>query len=99
MTRKRHTDGQIIAVLKEVQAGVSVQDLCREHGISDATLDNRRMKYADLEVSEVKIRSQPEEDNRQLKQKVVEYAVDIQVQKTIPAQLPQVLVCVAHSAA
>ena len=51
MTRKRHTDGQIIAVLKEVQAGVSVQDLCQKNGISDATLDNRRMKYAGLEVA------------------------------------------------
>jgi hypothetical protein len=37
MTRKRHTEEQIIAVLKDVQAGVSVQALCRNHGISDAT--------------------------------------------------------------
>jgi hypothetical protein len=37
MTRKRHTEEQIIAVLKDAQAGVSVQDLCRKHGISDAT--------------------------------------------------------------
>ena len=34
---KRHTEEQIIAVLKDAQAGVSVQDLCRNHGISDAT--------------------------------------------------------------
>ena len=37
MTRKRHMEEQIIAVLKDAQAGVSVQDLCRKHGISDAT--------------------------------------------------------------
>ena len=37
MTRKRHTEEQIIAVLKDAQAGVSVQDLCRKHDISDAT--------------------------------------------------------------
>jgi Transposase len=38
MTRTRHTEEQIIAVLKDAQAGASVQDLCRKHGISDATL-------------------------------------------------------------
>ena len=37
MTRKRHTEEQIIAVLKDVQAGIGVQELCRKHGISDAT--------------------------------------------------------------
>ena len=36
MTRKRHTEEQIIAVLKDAQVGVCVQDLCRKHGISDA---------------------------------------------------------------
>lgn len=41
MTRKRHTDEQIIAVLKDAQAGVSIQDLCRKHGISDATFYKR----------------------------------------------------------
>ena len=37
MTRKRHTEEQLIAVLTDAQVGVSVQDLCRKHGISDAT--------------------------------------------------------------
>jgi putative transposase len=37
MTRKRHTEEQIIAVLKDAQAGLGVQELCRKHGISDAT--------------------------------------------------------------
>ena len=37
MTRKRHTEEQIIAVLKDAQAGIGVQELCRKHGISDAT--------------------------------------------------------------
>lgn len=41
MTRKRHTEEQIIAVLKDAQDGVSVQDLCLKHGISDATLGNQ----------------------------------------------------------
>jgi len=51
MTRKRHTEEQIIAVLKDAQAGVSVQELCRKH---DATFYKWRTKYAGLEVSDVK---------------------------------------------
>jgi putative transposase len=54
MTRKRHTEEQIIALLKDAQAEVRVQDLCRKHGISDATLYKWRTKYAGLEVSDVK---------------------------------------------
>ena len=54
MTRKRHTEEQIIGVLKDAQAGISVQDLCRKHGISDATFYKWRAKYSGLEVSDVK---------------------------------------------
>ena len=48
MTRKRHTEEHIIAVLKDTQAEVSVQDLCRKHVISDATFYKWRTKYAGL---------------------------------------------------
>ena len=54
MTRKRYTEEQITAVLKDTRAGVSVQDLCRRHRFSDATLYKWRTKYAGLEVSDVK---------------------------------------------
>ena len=53
MTRKRHTEEQIIAVLKDAQSGIGVQELCRKHGISDATFYKWRTKYAGLEVSDV----------------------------------------------
>lgn len=75
MTRKRHTEEQIIAVLKDAQAGVSVSDLCRTHGISDATFYKWRTKYAGLEVSDVKQRRQLEDENRRLKQMVAEQAL------------------------
>jgi putative transposase len=78
MTRKRHTEQQIIAVLKDAQAEVSVQDLCRKHGILDAT-------YAGLEVSDVKTLRQLEEENRRLKQRVAEPALDIQAPKALTA--------------
>lgn len=54
MARKRHTEEQIIAVLKEAEAGIGVQELCRKHAISDPTFYKWRTKYAGLEVSDVK---------------------------------------------
>ena len=54
ITRTRHTEEQIIAVLKDAQTGVSVQDLCWKHGISDSTFFRWRTKYAGLKVSDVK---------------------------------------------
>ena len=54
MTRKRYTEEQIIAVLKDAQAGIGVSELCRKHSISDATFYKWRTKYAGLEVSDVK---------------------------------------------
>ena len=83
MTRKRHTEEQIIAVLKDAQAGVSVQDLCRKHRISDATFYKWRAKYAGLEVTDVKKLRQLEEENRRLKQMVPEQALDIQALKAV----------------
>lgn len=86
MTRKRHTEEQIIAVLKEAQAGVGVQELCRKHGISDPTFYKWRAKYSGLEVSDVKKLRQLEEENRRLKQMVAEQALDIQALKALTAK-------------
>jgi putative transposase len=86
MTRKRHTEEQIIAVLKDAHAGVSVQDLCRTHGISDATFYKWRTKYAGLAVSDVKRLRQLEEENRRFKQMVAEQALDLQALKAITAK-------------
>lgn len=86
MARKRHTEEQIIAVLKDTQAGISVQELCRKHGISDATFYKWRAKYSGLEVSDVKKLRQLEEENRRLKQMVADQALDIQALKAITAK-------------
>lgn len=86
MTRKRHTEEQIIAVLKDAQAGTGIQELCRKHGISDATFYKWRTKYAGLEVSDVKKLRQLEDENRRLKQMVAEQALDIQALKAINAK-------------
>ena len=86
MTRKRHTEEQIIAVLKEAQAGVSAQELCRKQGMSDATFYKWRAKYSGLEVSDVKKLRQLEDENRRLKQMVAEQALDIQALKAITSK-------------
>ncbi len=86
MTRKRHTEEQIIGVLKDAQAGLGVQELCRKHGISDATFYKWRTKYAGLEVSDVKKLRQLEDENRRLKQMVAEQALDIQALKAVTAK-------------
>ncbi len=86
MIRKRHTEEQIIAVLKDAQAGIGGQELCRKHGISDATFYARQAKCAGLEVSDVKKLRQVAEENRRLKQMVAEQALDIQALKAITAK-------------
>lgn len=86
MARKRHTEEQIIAVLKEAQAGLNVLDLCRKHGISDATFYKWRAKYGGLEVSDAKKLRQLEEENRRLKQMVADQALDIQALKALTAK-------------
>jgi putative transposase len=68
MKAKRFTEEQIIGILKQAQAGMKIVDLCRIHGISDATFYNWRSKYGGMEVSDAKRLKQLEEENRKLKQ-------------------------------
>ena len=76
MKAKKYTEEQIIAVLKEGEAGASVSDLCRKHGMSDATYYNWKAKYAGLTVSDLKRLKALEDENRRLKQIVAEQALD-----------------------
>ena len=68
MKSKRFTEEQIIGILKQAQAGVKVADLCRMHGISDATFYNWRTKYGGMEVSDAKRLKDLEAENKRLKQ-------------------------------
>ncbi|MFT8559575.1 MAG: transposase, partial [Acetobacter sp.] len=54
MKRSRFTEEQIIGILKEQESGLKVSDLCRKHGISDATFYKWKTRYGGLEVSEAK---------------------------------------------
>jgi putative transposase len=81
--RKRHTEEQIIGVLKEAEAGAKALDLCRKHGISDATFYKWRAKYGGMEVSDAKKLRGLEDENRRLKQLVADQALDNVVLKDL----------------
>ncbi len=67
MRKSRFSDDQIIGILKEHAAGISVADICRKHGISDATFYTRRTRFDGMEVSDAKKLKALEEENRKLK--------------------------------
>lgn len=83
MKGKRFTEEQIIAVLKEAEAGAKVMDVCRKYGISDATYYNWKTKYYGMEVNELRRLKQLEDENKKLKHIVADQALDIQALKHV----------------
>ena len=86
MKRARFSEEQIISILKEAAAGGKVTELCRRHGISDATFYTWRSKYGGLEISEMRRLRQLEEENRRLKSIVADQALDIRALKDVLAK-------------
>ncbi len=76
MKRSRFSEEQIIGILKEHQAGQSAAELCRKHGISDATFYKWRSKYGGMEVSDAKKLKSLEDENRRLKKLVADLTLD-----------------------
>lgn len=76
MKKKRFTDEQIVAVLKEGEAGVKVSELCRKHGISDATYYNWKAKFAGMRVAETQRLKALEAENAKLKKLLAESMLD-----------------------
>ncbi len=76
MKAKRYTEEQIIAVLKEAEAGAKVGELCRKYGMSDATYYNWKAKYSGMTISDLKRLKALEAENRRLKQIVADQALD-----------------------
>ena len=86
MKRSRFTQDQIIGILKEHQAGATAADLCRRHGISDATFCTWRSKYGGMEVSEARRLKALEEENAKLKRLLAESVMDVLTLKDLLAK-------------
>ena len=76
MKAKRFTEEQIIAVLKEAEAGAKTKELCRRHGVSEATFYNWKAKYAGMTVSEARRLKELESENTKLKRLLPEAELD-----------------------
>lgn len=76
MKKQRFTEEQIIGVLREQEAGAKTADLCRKHGISEATFYNWKAKYGGMEVSEGKRLKALEDENARLKKLLAEQMLD-----------------------
>ena len=76
MKKTRFTENQIIAILKEGEAGVQVKEICRKHGISDATYYNWKSKYGGMDVSDLKRMKEMEQDLFQLKRMYADMALE-----------------------
>lgn len=81
MKRSRFSEEQIIAILKEHEAGAKTVDICRRHGISDATFYKWKAKYGGMEVSEAKRLKALEDENTRLKKLLAEAMLDNAVLK------------------
>lgn len=76
MKRSRFTEQQIVTVLKEGDAGVSVRDICRRHGVSHATFYKWKSKYGGLEMSDLKRIKELEAESAQLKRLVADLSLE-----------------------
>ena len=76
MRKSRFSEDQIIGILKEQQAGLPVAELCRRHGISDATFYKWKASFSGLEVSEARRLKSLEDDNARLKRLLAEAMLD-----------------------
>ena len=83
MKRSRFTEEQIIGILKEQEAGSKTVDVCRRHGISDATFYKWQAKYGGLEVSEARRLKALEDENTRLKKLLADAMLDNAVLKEL----------------
>lgn len=83
MRKSRFTESQIITILKAVEVGRTVKDVCREHGVSEATYYNWKSKYSGMEASDVKRMKDMESELSQLKRMYADLALENRALKDV----------------
>ena len=86
MKKSRFTEAQIIGILKEQEAGVKTADVCRDHGISQATFYKWKAKYGGLEVSEAQRLKALEAENARLKKIVADQQLDLSMLRDVASK-------------
>jgi putative transposase len=86
MKRSRFSEEQIIAILREQEAGVKTTDVCRKHGISDATFYNWKAKFGGMDVSDARRLKTLEDENAKLKKLLAEAMLDNAMLKDIASK-------------
>ncbi len=83
MKKTKYTEEQIIAAVKQMEAGRPVKDLARELGVTDQTLYNWKSKYSGMDVGEAKRLKSLEDENRRLKEMVADLSLDREALKAV----------------
>jgi putative transposase len=83
MRKSKYSEHQIIAILKAVEAGRTVKDVCREHELSEATYYKWKAKYGGMEAADIKRLRELEEENRRLKHMYADLSLDHQILKEV----------------
>ncbi|CAG4995559.1 IS3 family transposase ISYal1 [Dyadobacter sp. CECT 9275] len=93
MKKTKFTETQIVSILKQQEAGIPTKEICRQHGISEATFYNWKSRYGGMEASDVKRLKDLEEENSRLKKMFADLSLDNQILKEFFAKkgwaLPQ----------
>ena len=83
MKKTKYTEEQIIATVKQLEAGRPAKDLARELGVTDQTLYNWKSKYSGMDVAEAKRLRSLEDENRRLKEMVADLSLDREALKAV----------------
>jgi putative transposase len=86
MRKSKFSEHQIIAILKAVEAGRTVRDVCREHEISEATYYQWKSKYGGMEAADIRRLRELEEENRRLKAMYAELSLEHRILKEVLAK-------------